>query len=123
MTRDPVDINSAVAVLRVIANPARLRIVLQLLNGEQAVSEIERTLEIRQPTLSQHLGELRDSGLVATRRESRVIFYKLAGSDQERLIHALTEGFGGVVPAVRPIPKRHHRFAAFHAATFAVVEE
>jgi DNA-binding transcriptional ArsR family regulator len=122
MTRDPIDIDSSAALLRVLANPSRLRIALHLLKGESAVGEIERALEIRQPTLSQHLGELRDVGLVITRRESRAIIYQLAGADQKRLIIGLVKGFGGLVDAEAPAPKREYRYGARHAATFAVVE-
>ena len=48
-----------------------------LLDGEFSVGEIESMLSIKQPTLSQELRNLRDSGLVTTRRESKVIFYSV----------------------------------------------
>lgn len=122
MKHPSVDIDSSVALLKALANPSRLRIALRLLEGEQAVSELESALGIRQPTLSQHLAELRDAGLVATRRASRVIFYQLANEQQERLIGALVQGLGGAAPAasvaVHPITPRRMT----QAARFAVVE-
>lgn len=122
MKQASIDIDTSVALLKALANPARLRIALRLLDGEQAVSELETGLGIRQPTLSQHLAELRDAGLVATRRESRVIFYRLANEKQERLVSALMKGLGGSAPlrsvAVQPATPRRMT----QAARFAVVE-
>ena len=122
MRKEPVDIDAAVALLKALANPARLRIALRLLEGEQAVSELESGLGIRQPTLSQHLAELRDAGIVATRRESRVIFYQLADATQVRLIGSLLQGLGGATPALLPknLPVVSRRMTP--AATFAIVE-
>jgi DNA-binding transcriptional ArsR family regulator len=122
MKKDPIDIAAAVTSLRALANPARLRIALQLLKGEQAVSELETELEIKQPTLSQHLAELREAGLVATRRESRIIFYQLADQTQLHLIGSLLHSFGGASPMrpIPPLPAARKRMTP--AATFAVVE-
>lgn len=122
MKKDPVDIEAAVALLKVLANPARLRIALRLLQGEQAVSELESGLGIRQPTLSQHLAELRDADIVATRRESRVIFYQLADETRVRLISSLLQGLGGEAPMSlsKDSPIVSRRMTS--AATFAVVD-
>ncbi|MDD2861462.1 MAG: metalloregulator ArsR/SmtB family transcription factor [Acidiphilium sp.] len=78
-----------------MANAVRLRIVLYLLHGEQAVGDLESALEIRQPNLSQQLAELRDAGLVTARRDSRAMIYSIADDEQKRLIAALLVGFGG----------------------------
>ncbi len=43
-----------------------------------SVGDIETTLGIKQPRLSRELGKLREEGLVETRRESKVVFYRLA---------------------------------------------
>lgn len=65
-------------VLHVLSNPDRLLLLCQLSQGEQSVSELEELLDIRQPTLSQQLGVLRNEGLVATRREGKFIYYTVA---------------------------------------------
>lgn len=121
MALDPIPIEQSVALLRVLANPARLRVALWLLEGERSVGALETGLGIRQPALSQHLAELRDAGLVATRRESRVIFYSLASDEQQRLVAALLQGFGGGMPRQAGLtPHRPRAFA--EAARFAIVE-
>jgi DNA-binding transcriptional ArsR family regulator len=92
---EPIDVVKAAQVLRSLANAVRLRIVLYLLHGEQAVGDLESALEIRQPNLSQQLAELRDAGLVTARRDSRAMIYSIADDEQKRLIAALLVGFGG----------------------------
>lgn len=124
MAADPIDIAAAVLRLRTLANPARLRIVLALLAGEQSVAALEAGLALRQPNLSQHLAELRDAGLLAARRESRAVFYRLAGDEPRRLVLGLLHGFGGVAPppvAPVPAPVPPARQRPVEAAVFATV--
>lgn len=74
--------------LKVLANPNRLRIAFLLLEGERSVADIERELGIRQPTLSQQLGELRGAGFVSTRREHKSVFYRVT---EPRVVALLDE--------------------------------
>ena len=68
----------AVRAMKVLANEDRLLIVHQLSRGELCVGELERLLGIHQPTLSQQLGILRAERVVATRREGKQVFYRIA---------------------------------------------
>jgi DNA-binding transcriptional ArsR family regulator len=68
----------AAGVLRALANQDRLLLLCQMSQGEKSVGELEESLEIRQPTLSQQLGVLRTEGLVNTRREGKRIYYWVA---------------------------------------------
>ena len=68
----------AVSALKVLANVDRLLLLCQLSQGEMCVSELEEALDIRQPTLSQQLGVLRNQGVVSTRRDGKKIFYSIA---------------------------------------------
>ena len=70
--------DSAVAALKLLANEDRLLLLCQMSQGEACVSELEEQLGIRQPTLSQQLGVLRNEGVVDTRREGKNIFYSVA---------------------------------------------
>lgn len=119
MKMHPIDTAAATLTLRALGNEARLQIVLHLLQGEAAVSDIERDLGFRQPNLSQQLAELRDAGLVVGRRESKSVIYSLASASQKRLITALAYGFGGSGPAPTVVPgpaigrRRAHLGAVF----------
>jgi DNA-binding transcriptional ArsR family regulator len=68
----------AVSALKLLANEDRLLLLCQLSQGELCVSELEQTLDIRQPTLSQQLGVLRNEGVVTTRRQGKNIYYSVA---------------------------------------------
>lgn len=68
----------AVGALKVLANEDRLLLLCQLSQGEMCVSDLEQRLGIRQPTLSQQLGVLRNEGVVSTRREGKNVFYSVA---------------------------------------------
>lgn len=68
----------ATSLLRVMANEDRLLLLCELSQGERCVGELEELLDIRQPTLSQQLGVLRNEGVVATRREGKHIYYSVS---------------------------------------------
>lgn len=77
----------AVTALKVLANTDRLLLLCQLSQGEMCVSDLENALDIRQPTLSQQLGVLRNEGVVSTRRVGKNIYYSVA---DERLLEMLS---------------------------------
>lgn len=83
----------AAAFLKTMANERRLMILCHLVDGERSVGELEQLLQMRQPALSQQLARLREEGIVATRRESRTIYYRLASPETEALLERLYELF------------------------------
>lgn len=85
-------------LLKVFAHPGRLRLLSRLFEGECSVAEMERELGIRQPSLSQHLGELREAGLVSTRREHKTVFYTLTAPRAVELVEILHAMFGSQEP-------------------------
>jgi DNA-binding transcriptional ArsR family regulator len=64
--------------LKKLAHPSRLMIVCALVDGERSVRDLEDTLGIRQPGLSQQIAELREAGFITGRKESKNMFYRLA---------------------------------------------
>jgi SAM-dependent methyltransferase/biotin operon repressor len=72
---------SIVKTLRVAADPNRLRILL-LLNGEElSVAELQEILAMGQSTISTHLSQLKQAGLVEDRRTGKNNLYRLSPSD------------------------------------------
>lgn len=86
-------VDEASDLLKALANPNRLSIVCMLLEGERSVAEIENELGIRQPTLSQQLGELREAGMVATRRDAKFVYYRVADDRAGRIVATLRDVF------------------------------
>ena len=83
----------ACALLKVLSNPDRLLLMCQLSQGELSVGELETQLGIRQPTLSQQLGVLRENGLVTARRDGKNIFYSVASPEALAVMAVLYEQF------------------------------
>ncbi|MCH4091985.1 MAG: metalloregulator ArsR/SmtB family transcription factor [Acetobacter sp.] len=75
--------------LKLFAQPQRLMILAQLLNGPCAVGLLESSTGIGQPTLSQQLGILRRAGILRTERESRTIVYRFADVQGENWLRSL----------------------------------
>ena len=90
----------AAGLLKSLANPDRLLLLCQLSQGECCVSELEESLGIRQPTLSQQLGVLRNEEVVSTRREGKNIYYQIASPQALAVMNVLFEQFCG--PAQGP---------------------
>ncbi len=89
LLEDMEDPKSASKILKALANDNRLVIACTLADGEQNVGELEQSLGIRQPTLSQQLARLRSDGIVETRRDAKQIYYSLTSKEAERVIRLL----------------------------------
>ncbi|MCE0505889.1 MULTISPECIES: ArsR/SmtB family transcription factor [unclassified Roseivivax] len=85
--------------LNLMANAKRLLILCRLAEGEASVGELQQHVDLSQSALSQHLAKLRAAEIVATRRESQTIYYRLADPETEQMMAALYEVFCG--PAKR----------------------
>lgn len=86
--------DAATEKIRVFAQPQRLMILSYLFGGERGVAEIEKATGIGQPTLSQQLAELRRADLVVTRRESKLVYYRLASENVVLCVRTLEAMFG-----------------------------
>ncbi|HEY3706889.1 MAG TPA: metalloregulator ArsR/SmtB family transcription factor [Terracidiphilus sp.] len=69
---------SIVKMLRAAADPNRLRILLLLKQEELSVAELQEILTMGQSTISTHLSQLKQAGLVTDRRVGKNILYSLA---------------------------------------------
>ncbi|OQX34649.1 MAG: transcriptional regulator [Oceanospirillales bacterium LUC14_002_19_P2] len=79
----------ASTLLKALANENRLMILCLLVEGEMNVAEINAQIDLSQSALSQHLAVLRRDGLVATRRESQTIYYRIASQEAGKILETL----------------------------------
>lgn len=63
------DVETLLAFFKAMANESRLRIVGLLAERERSVQELAELLELKEPTVSHHLGVLKGIGLVTARAE------------------------------------------------------
>ena len=73
-------IASTINLLRLVADPTRLRLLLLLDQEEVSVAELQDILGMGQSRISSHLAQLKRAGLVADRRSGKNVYY---GCDQE----------------------------------------
>ncbi len=64
-------------LLRALAAPMRIAVVLQLDDGPRCVHELVDALDAPQPLVSQHLRVLRAAGVVTAQRRGREVVYSL----------------------------------------------
>ncbi len=91
----------AARFLEALANPRRLMILCELAEGERSVGELVKAVGLQQAALSQHLARLREQNIVATRRVSQMIYYRIASPTAISVINTLADAFCRPVKANR----------------------
>jgi DNA-binding transcriptional ArsR family regulator len=89
---------AAAELFRVLAHPMRLQILCRLRDGEVSVAGLESELGLKQPSLSQQLGHLRETNLVTTRREGKSMFYRLDDQRVRAIVDALCAAMSETAP-------------------------
>ncbi|WP_028024703.1 ArsR/SmtB family transcription factor [Enterovibrio calviensis] len=101
MTQELIDqATDAAKVLRILSHPERLLVLCQLREGERNVSALLQNSALSQSAFSQHLTVLRQAGLVATRKESQSVYYRIGDAKVENLINAIQGAWCGEMPLV-----------------------
>lgn len=98
--------DTASDIFAALAHPTRRQILQDLKDGELAAGAIAARFNATGPTISRHLGVLRQAGLVTERRDANRILYSLVG---ERLALSVGDFLSTVCPeqiVLREIRKR-----------------
>ncbi len=66
-----------IRVMKALSDPNRVKIIKMLGRKELCVCEITAILGLAQPTVSKHLKNLEDAGLVASRKDGLWVNYRL----------------------------------------------
>ncbi|HZP67002.1 MAG TPA: metalloregulator ArsR/SmtB family transcription factor [Rudaea sp.] len=86
------DLNATSALLRLLSDPTRMRLLALLEREELTVAELSTVLRLAQPRVSTHLAKLKESDLVRDRRAGVSAYYRLntePGTKTETLMRAL----------------------------------
>ena len=95
----------ASALLKAVADPTRLRLLSALASGELCVCDLSVLAETSESAVSHQLRLLRDLSLVASRKEGRVVYYRLDDAHVMHLIRdALAHAAHTLTPEQRPNP-------------------
>jgi DNA-binding transcriptional ArsR family regulator len=111
-------------ICQTLANPKRLQILSLLKKGELSAGEMAKAMNIAKANLSQHLSVMRQKGILVTRRDGTMIYYRLARpkiteacsimrevlldslADQERLSKSIRKGEQETVKVVSKTGRR-----------------
>uniref|UniRef100_UPI003D8F0796 ArsR/SmtB family transcription factor n=1 Tax=Gordonia sp. B7-2 TaxID=3420932 RepID=UPI003D8F0796 len=86
-------------LLRALASPTRIAIVLALRERVQCVHELVGRLDLSQPLVSQHLRVLKDAGVVRGQRNGREITYELL---DDHIAHIVTDALVHAMEVAAP---------------------
>jgi ArsR family transcriptional regulator len=89
---------SIVKILKVVAEPNRLRILLLLRAEELSVAELQEILTMGQSTISTHLSQLKNAGLVEDRRTGKSSLYRLTTSGGGAVLDQLLDRAKSEIP-------------------------
>ena len=76
-------------LLKVLGHPERLAIVLLTLNREMCVKELVEALQISQPKVSQHVGLMKEVGLLTFRKEGTKVLYRVSDQAIREIVELL----------------------------------
>ena len=77
---DPRDAERLAALLKVVADPARLRLISFIASrpgGEACVCDLTAPVGLSQPTVSHHLKVLHDAGILGREQRGRWVYYSV----------------------------------------------
>ena len=111
---------SIVKILRVVADPNRLRILLLLKGEELSVAELQEILAMGQSTISTHLSQLKQAGLVEDRRTGKSNLYRPSPAEGSPLEEILSRAKQEIAAAAadqasmrRVVKKRQDKMRSF----------
>src|SRR5208282_86110 len=112
---------SIVKILRAAAEPNRLRILLLLKEEELSVAELQEILIMGQSSISTHLSQLKQAGLVEDRRTGKSSLYRLSPETEGNMRSDLLAQAQLEIPEAaadqaamrRVVKKRQDRMRAF----------
>src|SRR5262245_49062844 len=108
-------VDLAVEVFRMLADPTRVRLLWALIETERSVNELAAQLGKPPASVSQHLAKLRMARLVRTRRDGTHVFYQLENTHVAQLVIDAIHNAEHAGPGV----PRHHQQHQSSAGTVA----
>ncbi|HEZ0543614.1 ArsR family transcriptional regulator [Neisseria meningitidis] len=78
-------------ILKLMAHPERMAILIQLLDSERNIAELAKSLSLPATAVSGHLSRLRVEGLVDFTRYHRIIEYRLISEDAATILHTVRD--------------------------------
>ena len=100
LVANPKSIEIQAKLFRGFSDPSRLSILDALRDGAVTVNEIVEATGLSQPNVSNHLGCLRDCGLVVSEQQGRFVYYELSDKRVGKLLMLADELLADVAKGV-----------------------
>ncbi len=84
-------IKRVASLFATLGDPTRLGLLLALRSGELCVCDLSSVLDMTMSAISHQLRVLRQQGLVSSRKEGRMVIYRLADAHVQRLLTQAVE--------------------------------
>ena len=81
------ELDAASQALKAISHPLRLQILCQIGLDESSVQDIVEAVGTSQSNISQHLGVMRDKGVLTTRKQANHVYYRIGHDAILRLVN------------------------------------
>ena len=78
-------------IFKLLSDSSRVRIFWLLCHCEECVVDLSAAVGMSPPAVSHHLRQLRESGLVVSRRVGKEVCYRTAESERAQLLHRMIE--------------------------------
>lgn len=85
------DFSVVASLMKLMCDTSRIKIFWLLSHVEECVINISALVSMTSPAVSHHLKQLKESGLIVSRRDGKEVYYKAADSEQARLLHLMIE--------------------------------
>lgn len=81
-TKEGKQVESLASILKIVAEPSRLKLLCILSKGEHCVCEIMDHVDFSQSLVSHHLKDLKDIGVVSDEKRGQRVYYSLSKKGQ-----------------------------------------
>ncbi len=78
MAKYKITLEDPVSVAKALSDPQRVRALVALRQDELCLCQLTELLALASSTVSKHMSILKQAGLVATRKEARWMYFRLA---------------------------------------------
>ncbi len=97
------DFAAIAALFHLLGDSSRLRLFWILCHCEECLINLSAMMQMSSPALSHHLRQLKQSGLIVSRRAGREVYYRAAATAPVELLHHIMEQLNHeVCPVCQP---------------------
>ena len=89
--QEPESFQEVANLCRLLSDNSRVRIFWLLCHCEECVIDLSAMVGMSSPAVSHHLRQLRESGLLVSRRVGKEVYYRASDSEQAQLLHRMIE--------------------------------